>query len=598
MTRGSVTRIGSRGDDDEQDQAEQRAEAFRQATDGLDLPEGYRLPPRGWAVTRGGVWRLTPQALVASAPLLPVRLWVDPDGRESVELAWRCRGRWVHRIVPRSAVSSGRALIAALADDGLPVIAADAAKAERWLSVVEGINRAVIPVEVLARWIGWQPDGTFVCGPDDGRKVEPPFPAIQAVPLAAHRPHGTFRQWQDTVQVLNGFPLAVMVVSVAFGAPLLRVLRLPSFVVDVYGRSTRGKTTTSRAMVSVWGDPSDTGALSSWATTMAALEQRVALVKGLPVALDETQHLKHPKRAGLGEQTIYAVGSGRFTARVSGAATKWASALAVETIILSTGERSLLTFTTDQGAAARVLTVASPPIPAGAGSGEMAAALTAGVEDHYGHAGPAFAARLTAGLSRPGWADALRERHAEILGELLATLPAAADIARRRAPGLAALILGARLASEWAILPVTVPEIPAWIEAFQGEQETDNRAEMALDVVRGYLAAHPDDLYRGTLGASPARGWAGRVYDWKGSSTVALLPERLRAILREAEYELDAVRAWWRDEGVLVTVEERDKKTDRSRTRDTVKLNMPRAGKPRMYMFTPGRIDLTGDDGE
>jgi hypothetical protein len=51
-------------------------------------------------------------------------------------------------------------------------------------------------------------------------------------------------------------------------APLLDLLGLDSFTVDVSGRSTRGKTTAARTAMSVWADPGERGdGLFSWRTT-------------------------------------------------------------------------------------------------------------------------------------------------------------------------------------------------------------------------------------------------------------------------------------------------------------------------------------------
>jgi hypothetical protein len=110
-------------------------------------------------------------------------------------------------------VASGKALVSALADSGLPVIASDGAKAERWLSVVENHNRKVIPVTKMARWLGWQPDDTFL----------PAWPS-QIAPLNAYHRRGTLAAWQAAVQPLARFPVATMVLAGSFAAPLLIVL--------------------------------------------------------------------------------------------------------------------------------------------------------------------------------------------------------------------------------------------------------------------------------------------------------------------------------------------------------------------------------------
>ena len=333
-------------------------------------------------------------------------------------MAWRGREGWVRRIVARSEVSSGKALVTALANSGLPVIASDGSRVERWLAAVEGRNSKVIPVEVLARWLGWQPrghqpgDGRVICGPDGPRKVEPALPAYQSDALAAHRTHGTEAGWRAAVEPLAQFPVAVMVLAAAFAAPLLEPLGLTSFMVDICGRSTRGKTTAAKAAASVWGDPSDAGTLFSW-NDRSYQPGRLNVVRGLPVVFDETQLVKHPD---LVHKIVYSLEKGRSQTRGVG----WQSGLAFQAVVISTGERSVLTFTQEQGAAGRVLTLARPPLPAGDGHGRLAVALAEGTRTNYGHAGRAYAARLVEELKRPDGLKDLRSAHAAILEELTA----------------------------------------------------------------------------------------------------------------------------------------------------------------------------------
>ena len=81
-------------------------------------------------------------ARVAWAWLFPVRVYVDPDGDQLVELAWRDGRRWVTRLIRRSLTKSGRKLSPRPGDAGLPVIEAEAKQAERWLAAAEAANHA------------------------------------------------------------------------------------------------------------------------------------------------------------------------------------------------------------------------------------------------------------------------------------------------------------------------------------------------------------------------------------------------------------------------------------------------------------------------
>jgi hypothetical protein len=441
----------------------------------------------------------------------------------------------------------------------------------------EQANRARIPRHTLARWLGWQPDGTFVTGQDAPHRVEPAY-SEQRPALAAHHPAGSLDAWQAAVARLGGYPVAVIVLSAAFAVPLLDVLGLDSFTVDVSGRSTRGKTTAARLAMSVWADPGERGdGLFSWRTTLLAAEKRLNLVRGLPVVLDETRVVKTPE---LVDQVLYQVPKNHGAARSGG----YPSLLPWRTIVISTGEQSALSFTSHQGAGARALTIARPPIPAGDTAVTDAETLTETLSANYGTAGPAFVTRLRAELAA-GRASVLRGRHAY----LTAVHRGDTDLSGRRAPLLAALRLGAELAWAWDVAPVEPPDPAVWAEVFHAEELTDNRPEMALDVVREYVAGNHAALWRpGVHTTPPVTGWAGRLVTTDRGLTVALLPQRLREILTRAGITLDAVLPGWQEACALQRSGE-----GRGAWTPNVRLDQ---GRPRMYVFTPGVIELSATD--
>ena len=354
------------------------------------IPADYQVPD-GYEVGRDGIWALREgkdgfeRVPVTTGPVVVVAVYIDPDGNQLVELVWLDGHRWITRTVPRSVTKSGRKLVAQLGDAGFPATESDARAVERWLARSEMANRSRIPRHALARWLGWQPDATFTTSQDTPHRVEP-LPPEQRPALTAHHPAGTLAAWQAAVARLAGYPVAVIVLSAAFAAPLLDVLGLDSFTIDISGRSTRGKTTAARLALSAWADSSERAdGMFSWRTTMLAAEKRLNLVRGLPVVFDETRVVKYPE---LVDQVLYQVPKNHGAARGGG----YPSLLPWRTIVISTGEQSALSFTAHQGAAARVLTIARPPFPASPDAGTDAAALTATVGEHYGTAGPAFVA--------------------------------------------------------------------------------------------------------------------------------------------------------------------------------------------------------------
>ncbi|MDI2127947.1 DUF927 domain-containing protein [Yinghuangia seranimata] len=549
------------------------------AVDRYRCPTGYRADTRGiWAVreTREG----DVLTRVTYAPLIIRAVYVDPSGDQTVELAWIDNGRVVPRIVARSTAKRGRLLVATLGDAGLPAIEADAKLLERWLAAWEACNWDAIPRFNLARTLGWQPDGTFVTSQDSPLRVEVKYDE-QKPALAAHAPHGTLDGWQDAVKHLEGYPAAQTALHAAFAAPLLPILGVNSYVLDIAGRSTRGKTTAAAAGLSAWADPSEkSDGMYSWRTTMLALEKRLNLVNGLPVVVDETKLVKDPEFV---HAVLYQVPKNRGQARGGG----WPSGLPWHTIVISTGEQSVLTYTTDQGAAARVLTVKEPPFGTdGPASAAAAIAVRDGCAENHGTAGPRFVEHLMRLLAAEG-KTRLVARHRELADACRGEN----DMSARRAPLVAALMLAAELAHAWGIIPFAPPESSAWKRLFTSSEPTDNRGEMALDVVREYVAANSRAVWRPhSTDDAPVTGWIGRELVESGRSTVALLPERLKESLRRAGYEVESVIPGWRESGVLI-----ENASYRPAYLIKKKINGSVA---RMYVFSPDVFASDTNDGE
>jgi Domain of unknown function (DUF927) len=508
-------------------------------SDGYVIPEPYIIAPDGVHLMKDDG---AGYARVAWAWLFPVRVYVDPDGDQLVELAWRDRNRWVCRLIRRAVTKSGRKLVTEAGDAGLPVIEAEAKQAERWLAAAEAANHAAISRQPVARQLGWQADGkTFVTGQDTPWRVEPRY-SDQAAALAAHRPSGTLAAWKDAIAAARDHVIVQLGAYAGLASPLLHPLGIDSFTVDFSGRSTRGKTITAMVALSCWADPSDRSeGMLTWQTaSVIGIEKRLNLVSGLTVVVDETRLVKDP---ALVDTVLYMIPKNHGRPRGGG----WPNMIPWRAVVVSTGEQPATSFTSHQGASARVLSVQTPPFGTD-GKDSRAAAETVkdGVESNYGTAGPAFAARLQARIAEDGGAGKLRTRHQELTEMLRGNT----DMTGRRAPLAACLALAAELAEEWEILPFPAPEVTAWSAMFTSDEQRDNRPEMALDLVREYLAAHADKMWGSGAGSAPASGWIGHM----AKEGPALLPEKLRTELRRQGYELEAVIPGWLEMGALLTM--------------------------------------------
>ena len=518
--------------------------------DGYVIPEPYIIAPDGVHLVKDDG---AGYARVAWAWLFPIRVYVDPDGDQLVGLAWRDGPRWVTRLIRRSLTKSGRKLIAEAGDAGLPMIEAEAKQAERWLAAAETANRTAIARHPVARQLGWQADGrTFVTTQDTPWRIEPRY-SDQAGALAAYRPEGTLAGWQETIKGIEEYPVVRAGVYAGLAAPLLIPLGLDSFALDFSGKSSRGKTITAAAGLSCWADPSDRAdGMLPWSTaSIIGIEKRLNLFNGLVAVIDETRLVKDP---ALVDEAIYQIPKNRGKPRGGG----WPNMIPWRVIVISTGEQPATSFTTHQGASPRVLSIGGAPFGTdGDASRTAAESIKRGIEANFGTAGPAFVSRLQRWLAEEGGPGKLRTRH----GELTELLRGGTDMTGRRAPLVACVALAAELAAEWEIVPFKAPDTDTWLSLLASDEQRDNRPEMALDIVREYIAAHSDKLWGGPPKEDkkedkgfdgderpPAAGWIGRDVP----SGVALLPEKLREEMKRRGYELDAVLPGWREREVLV----------------------------------------------
>jgi Domain of unknown function (DUF927)/Protein of unknown function (DUF3800) len=384
---------------------------------------------------------------------------------------------------------------------------------------------------------------TFVTAYDSPWRVEPRY-ADQGAALAAHRPCGTLASWQEAIAAASDHLIVQVGAYAGLASPLLGPLGLDSFTVDISGRSTRGKTITAMVALSCWADPSDKcEAMLTWqAASVIGIEKRLNLVSGLTVVIDETRLVKDP---ALVDAVVYMIPKNHGRPRGGG----WPNMIPWRAVVVSTGEQPATSFTTHQGASARVLSICSPPFGAdGQASRAAAEAVQQGVEAAFGTAGPAFVSRLQVKLAEDSGPGKLHARH----GELTEMLRGGTDMTGRRAPLAACLAMTAELAADWGIIPFQPPGIADWSAMFAADPQRDNRPQMALDLVREYLAAHADKMCGSNDGSHPpASGWIGH----EAREGAALLPEKLREELRHRGYELDAVIPGWLEMGALLTMD-------------------------------------------
>jgi hypothetical protein len=321
--------------------------------------------PDGWDLRDdGSLWKLSasersPDVQVAATPLFFQRQFIDHESSEGrVQLCYREGDGWVEREISQLAVGDARTMVAELTPVCIPVVSSNAARTVEWMHWYERLNAEFIPKVTSFGRVGWhQHEGRiFVLNEPilpQGRQLEAVVDQSghRREIFAALRPRGDIEGHLAALRAAwSASPVCAAIICGALAAPLLEPLRAPNFAVHLIGESSRGKTTMLKIGASVFGDPNNPLWVAAWNSTSVGAELRAATLTDLPQCWDEV---------GGGdalqlERLAYSIMNG--TGRTRGqrdatmrATTQW------RTIMLSTGERSLVDETAATGAQVRVV---------------------------------------------------------------------------------------------------------------------------------------------------------------------------------------------------------------------------------------------------
>jgi hypothetical protein len=335
-------------------------------------------------------------------------------------------------------------------------------------------------------------------------------------------------------------------VLAALVPPLQKKLQLPNFILDLYGNSSTGKSTSLKLAASVYGRPHDPDSLIlQWMSTQVAVEQVAGLCSELPIYLDDAQHCP----VDLKRSIIYMIANGRGKGRsTQGRGIRETATW--HTVALSSSEEPLHESSPHEGARGRILPVGgtTPPIPAGMGS--LVRSLERAVIQNHGHAGEAYLHHLN-GWTAVDWAR-WQTRYSGIRAELLRS--SSSDLLGRVSGYIAAIQMAAEVACPLLGLRFKPDVIGAWLLLHLQEQQSDqNLVLLALRAMADYYVANiqrfaGDGQYnaekRGTiLGAS------------KRQQHVGFLRTTIDLIFKSYKWNLNAVLTKLAEAGVLCSTE-------------------------------------------
>lgn len=321
---------------------------------------------------------------------------------------------------------------------------------------------------------------------------------------------GELTEWiQEVATPSMQHPLMAFAIMAAFVSCILRFISIDVGGFNLYGTTSRGKTTYLQLFASVFGNGSDpnsggTSSVHRWDSTVNGLESLASRANDIGLALDELG----AKNASEIRYILYNLMSGRGkevmnSLRQSVKAKSWRS------IVLSTGEKSVRNVLEDNGddvKGGQLVRLADIPIDGIEFSSSVDPAkhvqtLKVAASKSYGTALPAFVKKLVSLKDDDGRpmgvvevTDCLTDQ-LEYWEELLTVdglTPEQARVVRR----FAAVATAGALAVDFGILPYSEEHIQYCVEVardqwLKGMRESDPALEGLINVAR-FVVDHAD----------------------------------------------------------------------------------------------------------
>ena len=352
------------------------------------LPEGYGLGADG--VVKYGAKaddRLTIQPFWVNAIIENLS-----EGTKELELAWKTDFGQESLIVPRVSLSNTRDFAQTMAH-GTPLRPSMILKALDYLVDFADVNSAQLEKnkKYLSRKPGW------IQLPEDKGNRFAVYAEDVIFSVAGERgaeqhlgSKGTIDGWMKIRPFVEKSPMMAFLMASSLAAPLLEILQASGFLVDQYGGSGTGKTTSLCAAASMFGRPggqNGAGLVTPWNATPTFVETMLGFFSHLPLFCMDSHELKDEPLEKMAYMVANGAGRGRG-AKDGGvrARGEWRS------VLLSDGEYSMYERITMPGAKARVISLRGA---AGAGlTKEDIGPLNEIIHGNYGVVAPLYIRKI------------------------------------------------------------------------------------------------------------------------------------------------------------------------------------------------------------
>ena len=528
--------------------------ATAKAETGAPWEDGGRMLPDGYEMELGGVVRKGKIAeVITTSPL-----WVNSlvrnltENRTEFELAWipQHRHSTLKKLIVQKSIAGQPRELLKLLDNDVPLKQSTAGRVADYLMEYASHNAGALEASVkyLVRRPGWVEldDEMTVFAAYSDRVVFQPDPkmAVAETHLSAR---GTYEAWVTGIRpMVEKSPMLAFFMAAALAAPLLEPLRIPGFVVDQYGRTSTGKTTTLRTVASIFGKAGGNegnGLVAPWNATPTYVEEILKFYSHMPVFCMDSQDLR-PEAI---ERIAYMVGNGAGKGRGAkeGGTRERAEFKAV---LLSDGEAAMYDRLDQGGAKARVLSIQ------GSGITDLDASdidvLNALIHENHGVLGPRYLSKVVE------MQNDLSRIYSFYRNQM--AVKAKTSVEKRMSGYFAVIATAAKIANalpgfEWFLGVVEAATALAWTRATTAYQE-EARSQKALQSVADWVAMNRSHFAVSASDPEDIAPCYGRISEPSGSADgyVAAFWSELSKMLGLAGFKgAEALRREWIEDGVL-----------------------------------------------
>jgi hypothetical protein len=414
--------------------------------------------------------------------------------------------------------------------------------------------------------------------------------------VSGFRCKGELSEYVRLVRQTEDYPVVRLMVVAAFTSLLRIFLSFDNLILDICGRTTSGKTTGLRLAAAAFGCPDASDPKGSvifqLSGTSTFNERRTGILHNLALFMDES------KSGNLKELSKFAYMLAGGTSKGRGTVDSVQKTTHFETIGIFTGEEPIVSAAKSGGANVRVATFFGSPFgEESAAIGAFADEINEVVSENYGHAVRVFLDYLFE--QQCEW-SAWRRNFVKYKKQFkkLADEQGNKYVARL-APTLAAIKLCEKLVQRALKIPSIDVVEQTW-HNFAVETSVADQSRLALEYVYNFYVGNRDKFWSGSkkVGAPP-NGWIGKA-DFSGIPSAAddldfsraylgFMPRELERILKDAEFDANAVIRQWKLDDLLLCDE----------GRNTYQVGLD-AGRPRLVALRKSAIDdlVAGDDSE